>query len=35
MWETGRKVSIVMVDDDKDDCFIIKEALDEANWTTL
>ena len=30
MWETGRKVSIVMVDDDKDDCFIIKEALDES-----
>ncbi|MGO9018288.1 MAG: response regulator [Syntrophobacteraceae bacterium] len=30
MWETGRKVSIVMVDDDEDDCFIIKEALDES-----
>jgi CheY-like chemotaxis protein len=30
MWETGRKVSIVMVDDDEDDCFIIKEALGES-----
>jgi CheY-like chemotaxis protein len=30
MWETGRKVSIVMVDDDEDDCFIIKDALDES-----
>jgi CheY-like chemotaxis protein len=30
MWETGRKVSIVMVDDDEDDCSIIKEALDES-----
>lgn len=30
MWDTGRKVSIVMVDDDEDDCFIIKEALAES-----
>lgn len=30
MWETRRKVSIVMVDDDEDDCFIIKEALEES-----
>ena len=30
MWETWEKVSIVMVDDDQDDCFIIKEALDES-----
>jgi len=30
MWETGRKVSIIMVDDDEDDCFIIKEALSES-----
>lgn len=30
MWETGRKVSIVMVDDDEDDCLIIKEALAES-----
>ncbi len=30
MWETGRKISIVMVDDDEDDCFIIKEALAES-----
>lgn len=30
MCATGRKVSIVMVDDDEDDCFIIKEALDES-----
>ena len=30
MWETGRKASIVMVDDDQDDCFMIKEALDES-----
>jgi len=30
MLETGRKVSIVMVDDDEDDCFIIREALAES-----
>ena len=30
MWETGRKISIVMVDDDEDDCFIIKQALAES-----
>lgn len=30
MCETGRKVSIVMVDDDEDDCFVIKEALAES-----
>jgi len=30
MWETGRKFSIVMVDDDEDDCLVIKEALDES-----
>ena len=30
MWEPGRKVSIVMVDDDEDDCFVIKEALEES-----
>jgi CheY-like chemotaxis protein len=30
MVETGRKVSIVMVDDDEDDCFIIAEALAES-----
>jgi CheY-like chemotaxis protein len=30
MWESGRKVSIVMVDDDEDDCFIIKQALAES-----
>jgi CheY-like chemotaxis protein len=27
MLENGRKVSIVMVDDDDDDCFVIREAL--------
>jgi CheY-like chemotaxis protein len=30
MWETGRKFSIVMVDDDQDDCSVIKEALDDS-----
>jgi CheY-like chemotaxis protein len=30
MWETGRKVSIVMIDDDEDDCSIIREALGES-----
>ena len=30
MWETGCRISIVMVDDDEDDCFIIKEALSES-----
>ncbi len=30
MRETGRKISIVIVDDDEDDCFIIKEARDES-----
>ena len=30
MLETDRTVSIVMVDDDEDDCFIIKEALAES-----
>lgn len=30
MLEKGRKVSIVMGDDDEDDCFIIKEALSES-----
>jgi CheY-like chemotaxis protein len=31
MWETGRKVSIVMVDDDEDDCLIISDALSESD----
>ncbi len=30
MWKTGRRVSIIMVDDDEDDCFVIKEALSES-----
>jgi CheY-like chemotaxis protein len=30
MQQTGRKVSIVMVDDDEDDCFVIKQALSES-----
>jgi len=30
MWETDRKISIVMVDDDEDDCFIIKDALADS-----
>jgi len=30
MRETDRKVLIVMVDDDEDDCFLIKEALSES-----
>jgi len=30
MWETGQKISIVMCDDDEEDCFIIKEALAES-----
>jgi CheY-like chemotaxis protein len=30
MSETGQKVSIIMVDDDEDDCLIIKEALAES-----
>lgn len=30
MWNQSRRVSIVMVDDDEDDCFIIKEALAES-----
>ncbi|MGC9967382.1 MAG: response regulator [Syntrophobacteraceae bacterium] len=31
MSKTGRKVSIVMVDDDEDDCFIIRDALSESD----
>jgi len=30
MWQEGRKIAIVMVDDDEDDCLIIKEALAES-----
>jgi CheY-like chemotaxis protein len=30
MREKSRQVSIVMVDDNEDDCFIIKDALDES-----
>ena len=30
MWEAGRKISIVMVDDDEEDCFVIRDALDES-----
>ena len=31
MKKASRKVSIVMVDDDEDDCFIISDALSESD----